>query len=91
MKVKPYPRGTKVRINHFEEVPEGWNTYMFHELMGKTSVIAYAPKDSQIDDREFYYKLVGWDWNWRHRDLCPLDKIANDPNLAFRMRKHGIR
>lgn len=85
---KAYPVGTKVLINTFMRMPDGWNGHMFDELMGQTATIISAP--SYIaDPRSYNYKLDKWQWAWRHLDLTPVHGVEPEPNLAFRIKKHA--
>lgn len=88
--VEPYPKGTKVIIRTFQEMPDGWNGHMFDELMGKTAVIRSSPHRVR-DVRSYNYKLDRWEWSWRHTDLIPINGGKLEPNTAFRIKKYENR
>ena len=87
-RVEAYPIGSKVRVKKPKKKPSNWN-YEMTALAGKTFIIRAGPRHLCYNN-DYAYTLEGYQWSWRHMDLELLELPKPEPNLAFRMKKHGF-
>jgi hypothetical protein len=71
--------GLKVKIKQWAYEPDFWDDDGDMQRLakgGKTYTISESIKGGT-------YRLEGLIWTWRYKDLVLLDAGADDPNLAF--------
>jgi hypothetical protein len=88
---RAYPVGSLVKVKRRKKRPSNWNEEMFDHIQGQTAEIWRNGNCDVLDDKDYMYKLKGWQWTWRHMDLELISVGRPDPNIAFRIKKHGAR
>jgi len=86
-----YPVGTVVKVKKRMSQPSNWNEDMFNDIAGMTLKVVSNSMETITSGRKYIYTLEGYRWSWRHIDLKLVKAAELEPNLAFRIKKHGRR